>query len=304
MEERKQNNRRSEAQKPKEKLSPVTVIQIVLCVLLSAFFGVFGSGETEFALSLKKDFSSLLSLESIKSDSAGLSAVFRDFLTKPVQLFPAFSPPESETEAASQKSEGNTAEESEAAAESETAKETETDLEEAGQGSAKQRESAEETLLPPANGSSSQQSAFLSLGRRNSADPSFSGSVESPVNSTRYTSLFGDRVNPITGEEGFHTGLDIAAGEGTKIRAADTGRVIKTGEDSRSGKYIFLSHSDGYETFYCHCSEISAPEGANIRRGETIALVGSTGWSTGPHLHFEIHKNGKRLDPLPFIEKK
>ncbi|MDD6526538.1 MAG: M23 family metallopeptidase, partial [Oscillospiraceae bacterium] len=96
---------------------------------------------------------------------------------------------------------------------------------------------------------------------------------------------------------------DIAAPLGTKIKAAYNGTVSRTGEDSRSGKYIYLSHSNGLETLYCHCSSILAKKGAKIRQGETIALVGSTGWSTGPHLHFEIHKNGERIDPMPFLKE-
>jgi murein DD-endopeptidase MepM/ murein hydrolase activator NlpD len=124
----------------------------------------------------------------------------------------------------------------------------------------------------------------------------------SPIEKGRYTSYFGYRINPITDEFSFHTGLDIAATEGTKIRAVLGGRVSRTGEDSRAGKYIFLEHSDGFVTFYCHCSELTAEEGANIRQGETIAKVGSTGWSTGPHLHFEVRKNNIRYNPLFVLE--
>ena len=120
----------------------------------------------------------------------------------------------------------------------------------------------------------------------------------SPIENGRYTSYFGYRISPITGEFSFHTGLDIAAAEGTKIRAVLSGRVLRTGEDDRAGKYIFLEHSDGFVTFYCHCSEIVAQVGAVIRQGETIAKVGSTGWSTGPHLHFEVRKNNIRYNPL------
>lgn len=120
----------------------------------------------------------------------------------------------------------------------------------------------------------------------------------SPIDGGRYTSYFGYRINPITDEFSFHTGLDIAANEGTKIRAVYSGRVTKVGEDSRAGKYIFLTHDDGLVSFYCHCSEITATQGAFIRQGETIARVGSTGWSTGPHLHFEIRLNGIRYNPL------
>ncbi len=119
-----------------------------------------------------------------------------------------------------------------------------------------------------------------------------------PIEKGRYTSYFGYRINPITNKFSFHTGLDIAAPEGTKIRAVYSGKVTKVGEDSRAGKYIFITHDDGFVTFYCHCSEILAEEGANIRQGETIAKVGSTGWSTGPHLHFEVRKDNIRYNPL------
>ena len=74
------------------------------------------------------------------------------------------------------------------------------------------------------------------------------------------------------------------------------------GEDSRAGKYIFLEHDDGVVTFYCHCSEITARMGDVIRGGEMIARIGSTGWSTGPHLHFEIRKDNIRLNPMWALE--
>lgn len=120
----------------------------------------------------------------------------------------------------------------------------------------------------------------------------------SPIENGRYTSYFGYRTNPITGKWSFHTGLDIAAPEGTKIRCALPGTVTRIDEDSRAGKYIFITHSDGFQTFYCHCSEIVAEVGMKLNKGETIALVGSTGWSTGPHLHFEVRKDNIRLNPL------
>ncbi len=119
-----------------------------------------------------------------------------------------------------------------------------------------------------------------------------------PIENGRYTSYFGYRINPITKEWSFHTGLDIAAKEGTKIRTALSGTVSCVGEDSRAGKYIIVSHSDSFKTFYCHCSEILVEEGMKLNKGETIALVGSTGWSTGPHLHFEVRRNNIRLNPL------
>lgn len=123
-----------------------------------------------------------------------------------------------------------------------------------------------------------------------------------PIENGRYTSYFGYRIHPITEKFSFHTGLDIAADMGTKIRAVFGGRVLKTGEDDTAGKYIFLEHDDGFVTFYCHCSEIVAETGAVIRQGETIAKVGSTGMSTGPHLHFEIRKDNIRYNPLYILE--
>lgn len=124
----------------------------------------------------------------------------------------------------------------------------------------------------------------------------------SPVADGRYTSYFGERTDPINEGYDYHKGLDIGADEGDRIRAVYDGVVISVGEDSRSGNYIFLEHNNGYVTFYCHCSEIVAQEGAVIRQGETIALVGSTGYSTGPHLHFEVRVEGESIDPLPLIE--
>lgn len=123
-----------------------------------------------------------------------------------------------------------------------------------------------------------------------------------PIENGRYTSYFGYRTNPITGKWSFHTGLDIAAEKGTPIRSALNGKVTRIGEDSRAGKYVFITHSDGFVTFYCHCSEITVEENMVINRGETIARVGSTGWSTGPHLHFEIRRDGIRLNPLWALE--
>lgn len=115
------------------------------------------------------------------------------------------------------------------------------------------------------------------------------------------TSEYGDRTNPVTGEYIMHSGVDIAASQGTEIGAAYDGIVTEVGSNSVGGNYINLVHRDGSETFYCHCSKIIAEEGAVIRAGETIALVGSTGRSTGPHLHFEISVNGKTVDPLIYL---
>lgn len=123
-----------------------------------------------------------------------------------------------------------------------------------------------------------------------------------PVEEGRITSYFGERTDPLSYEDDYHGGVDIGADEGDRIRAVYDGVVSCVGYDDISGNYIFLSHKNGYETFYCHCSEIIADEGAVIRQGETIALVGSTGYSTGPHLHFEIRLDEESIDPMPFLE--
>ncbi len=118
-----------------------------------------------------------------------------------------------------------------------------------------------------------------------------------PVKDARITSRFGYRTNPVSGNYGFHTGIDLAAAEGTPVAASFYGRVIEIGDSDVWGKYVLMEHSENFRTYYCHLSEIYADEGAVIRQGETIGLVGSTGWSTGPHLHFEVRINGVRVNP-------
>lgn len=117
-----------------------------------------------------------------------------------------------------------------------------------------------------------------------------------PVDGT-ITSPYGFRKDPFTGKPGFHSGLDIGAPEGENIAAAFYGKVIKTGTDDEYGNYVIISHCDGFSTLYAHCSEVYVKENIIIRAGETIAAVGSTGLSTGPHLHFEIRRDGVRYNP-------
>lgn len=118
------------------------------------------------------------------------------------------------------------------------------------------------------------------------------------------TSEYGGRTNPVSGEYLMHSGVDIAADSGTAIRAAYSGIVSDVGSNSVGGNYISLVHKDGSETLYCHCSKIIAQKGDVIRAGETIALVGSTGRSTGPHLHFEMCIGYKTVDPLIYLPVK
>ncbi|MCL2299895.1 MAG: M23 family metallopeptidase [Firmicutes bacterium] len=122
-----------------------------------------------------------------------------------------------------------------------------------------------------------------------------------PVEEGTLSSPFGYRIHPITGEEGVHTGMDIAAQEGAPVAAAFHGTVTETGEGGGYGKYVVMEHAGGLRTLYAHCSEVAAAEGMVLRPGEVIAYVGSTGSSTGPHLHFEVRLNGLRCDPAPLF---
>lgn len=112
------------------------------------------------------------------------------------------------------------------------------------------------------------------------------------------TSTYGYRVHPITGKDDFHTGVDIAAPLGDNIYAAYDGTVIESGSSDTFGNYIKIQSGTDIVCMYAHCSSIVAEVGQNIRAGEVIAKIGSTGVSTGPHLHFEISKDGVRIDPL------
>ncbi len=115
--------------------------------------------------------------------------------------------------------------------------------------------------------------------------------------SGRVTSPFGYRWHPITKKLDFHTGVDIAAAKGTKIAAALSGTVAEAGQSRVYGNYVLLRHSDDLYTFYGHCDSLQVEAGTVVRQGETIGYVGSTGLSTGPHLHLEIRLCGKQVDP-------
>ena len=123
----------------------------------------------------------------------------------------------------------------------------------------------------------------------------------SPV-SGLVTSRFGWRSHPVSGQNDFHTGVDIAAAQGTPVLAALPGVVEQTGYSESYGNFVVRRHSDNLRTTYNHCSEILAKEGEQLARGDRIALVGSTGISTGPHLHFEVEVKGLKADPLQALE--
>ncbi len=112
------------------------------------------------------------------------------------------------------------------------------------------------------------------------------------------TSGYGDRPDPFTGEEAYHTGLDIAASSGTEIIAAASGKVIQASDKNNGyGKCVIIEHSAGFKTLYAHCSSLDVQVGDYVAAGQVIARVGSTGRSTGPHLHFSVIINGEYVDP-------
>lgn len=123
------------------------------------------------------------------------------------------------------------------------------------------------------------------------------GKFTVPVAYKRVSSNFGYRENPVTKKYGFHSGIDLAAPEGTPIYAAYAGTVAEVGCSDARGNYIVLAHGNGVRTVYCHCSTIFAEVGANLKSGEVIAAVGATGQATGPHLHFEIWLQETRCNP-------
>ncbi|MCH5295117.1 MAG: M23 family metallopeptidase [Treponema sp.] len=124
-----------------------------------------------------------------------------------------------------------------------------------------------------------------------------------PIKSSwRLTSRFGRRADPFTGVSSNHTGVDMACPTGTSIYSAMSGTVAYTGYSSVFGNYAIIKHADGYQTLYGHMSKILCKKGQRVTQGSVIGLVGSTGYSTGPHLHFTVYKNGKLVDPLTVLK--
>jgi len=117
----------------------------------------------------------------------------------------------------------------------------------------------------------------------------------------RLTDRYGWRIHPITRKRNFHKGIDIAAPKGTDISAADDGKVVFAGKSGGYGNLVILRHNSGYETRYAHCSKVNVKIGDKVTVGDTVAEVGSTGMSTGYHLHFEIRKHGKIIDPHEYL---
>ena len=119
--------------------------------------------------------------------------------------------------------------------------------------------------------------------------------------SGRITSGFGSRTSPIEGASTNHQGIDIGAASGSGILAAASGTVVIATYSYSAGNYVMINHGGGIYTVYMHCSQLLVSEGQSVIQGQTIAKVGSTGYSTGPHLHFGIRADGKYVNPGKYV---
>ena len=115
------------------------------------------------------------------------------------------------------------------------------------------------------------------------------------------SSDFGYREHPTEGGERFHYGVDLAADTGTEVLCFADGTVTAVGDSSSYGRYCVVSHEGGYSTLYAHCSRVTAASGTAVERGQKIAEVGETGMATGPHLHFELQRDGVYLNPIYYV---
>jgi len=122
-----------------------------------------------------------------------------------------------------------------------------------------------------------------------------------PVKKGWMSSGFGKRTDPFKGSKSFHRGLDFAGKRGAEVVAVASGVVIRAEKGSGYGNLVEIKHPDGYSTLYGHNKENLVKPGDVVSKGQTIALLGSTGRSSGPHVHFEVHRDGKIVDPLRFV---
>lgn len=122
-----------------------------------------------------------------------------------------------------------------------------------------------------------------------------------PVREGHISSYFGERQDPFTGHQAFHKGIDFASPQGADVVAVAAGVVTFAGEKVGYGNLVEVSHGNGLVTRYGHNQGLAVTVGSTVARGDTLAYIGSTGRSTGPHVHFEVLKNGRQIDPLTFI---
>jgi murein DD-endopeptidase MepM/ murein hydrolase activator NlpD len=122
-----------------------------------------------------------------------------------------------------------------------------------------------------------------------------------PTKSTNVTSAFGYRKDPFTRRSAYHRGIDFAGDVDDPIYATAAGKVIRSGHHRSMGNYVFVSHGNGLETIYMHLNKVLVHNGQEVKKGQIIGRLGSTGRSTGPHLHYEVHKHGKPVNPKKYL---
>ncbi len=125
--------------------------------------------------------------------------------------------------------------------------------------------------------------------------------VRLPVKARGLSSRFGYRIDPFLNRPAFHAGLDFVADAGATVRATAAGTVVSAGLDGGYGEMVEIAHADGVSTRYAHLSRILVSAGTHVEAGTPIGLVGSTGRSTGPHLHYETRRDGEAMDPALYL---
>jgi len=138
------------------------------------------------------------------------------------------------------------------------------------------------------------------VGRQLQADIEIAGR---PVDKGWLSSRFGRRTDPFTGQLSYHRGVDFSSDRGSDIKAVGSGVVTWSARNAGYGLMVEINHGNGFETRYAHADELLVEVGEIVKKGQTIALVGSSGRSTGPHVHFEVFKNGRVVDPASYINR-
>lgn len=145
------------------------------------------------------------------------------------------------------------------------------------------------------------QNNVAGSGSTSNVTPSTSGFISPLPGGAYVTCAYGWRIHPIWGDKRVHSGVDLGASQGTPIYAIAAGTVTTATYGDANGYYVSISHGNGYGSVYCHMTNYIVSVGDSVSQGQVIGYVGSTGWSTGPHLHFEIHVNGSTVNPMDYI---
>ena len=123
-----------------------------------------------------------------------------------------------------------------------------------------------------------------------------------PLRYHNVSSPYGNRTHPVSGEYSFHTGIDLAAPEGTPVVASRSGTVVKAEYQNEAGNFVIIDHYDGYDSSYLHMKKYIVEVGQVVIAGQVIGYCGETGTATGPHLHFEVYKDGRRVNPSKLLD--